>query len=72
MKKKEVLEYIGNLNCRLDYQAGLIRRLLEENEKHEDRIRRLNKKFTTISEYFQATCHPHINQIEELLYENEK
>lgn len=53
MKKKELQEQIGNLKCRMDDQLNLIQFLLVKNDKHEERIGRLNKKFTKISEYFQ-------------------
>jgi len=55
MKKKELLEQIENLTCRMDYNEDLMKRLLEKNDDLELRIKSLNKNLSTILKTFPIT-----------------
>ena len=56
MKKKELLERIECLETKHHY-------LINKNDKLEDLIAYLDFKLSRIVDYFDATRHPHIDQI---------
>ena len=55
MKKKELLEQIDALDCRLDFAEETIARLLDKNVDLELRIESLNKNLFTIIKTFPIT-----------------